>query len=261
MGSQEVSALLALCKTGSAEEQRGAIIALEELLAREAVPVLLSLLSSPDEGVRANIAVALGKLGSCDEVMPALLALAQDESALVRVNALQALGDLGCAESAVLLRQLLVGDPDPLVRLLAAETLGVLGDRQALSSLVSALGDADEGVRSYAAAALGRMGEHTAMPAVRAHLALEQSTPVKASLLGALYQLGDDEALAPLLALADEVDSQTAATVLNVAAALSSVRHKPMLRSRLEAISRTRPELAAEVESLLQRLESNPDLL
>lgn len=253
MASEEIDALLALCRTGSAEEQYRAIVDLEDRRAREAVPVLVGLISSTDTGVRANVASALGKLGSCETVAPALLSLLKDPEALVRVNALQALSELRCTECTSLVSQGLASDPDPLVRSQAAETLGTLKDPVALPSLLSALGDPDEGVRSRAAEALGELGEHHVVPELKAFLSIEQSPLVRAFLLGALYQLGDEAALILLLDLVDGVDDQTAVTILHMAADLTRPQHVALLRSKLQTLKRSRQELAAEVRSLLRR--------
>lgn len=254
MDADEVSALIAICRTGTAEEKCRAIVDLEDLEAREALPVLIELVSSSDDGVRANVAAALGKLGSCDTAAPSLMMLLDDADALVRVNASQSLGELRCNEGAHRLRSLLVSDPDPLVRLQAAETLGVLRDRASLPSLVDSLRDPDEGVRTYAAKALGQLGVKDAILELQAHAGMEPSPLVKASLLGALYLLGDEAVLAPLLNLVDGVDDRSASTLLNTAAQWVLPQHTALLRSKLEAIARTRPGLVAEAESLLRRL-------
>jgi len=256
MDGQGIDALLALCEKGTAKEQCGAIVDLEELRAREALPVLLGLVSSPDTAVRANVASALGKLGSCESVAPALLSLLEDPEALVRVMAIQSLGELRCAECVPRLMQGLASDPDPLVRLQAAETLGTLKDRAALPSLTSALRDPDEGVRSSAAEALGQCGERGVMPELSALLALERNPLVRASVLSALYQLGDEAALTLLLDGVEGVDDQTAATVLNLAVEVMRPHHAALLRSRLAALVHSRQTLAAEAESLLRRVSS-----
>jgi vesicle coat complex subunit len=254
MGSQGIDALLKLCRTGTAEEQCRAIVDLEDRRAREAVPVLLGLVSSPDKAVRANVASALGKLGSREAVAPALLSLLEDPEPLVRFHATQSLGELRCTECAPRLVQVLESEPDSLVRLQAAETLGMLKDCVALPSLRSALRDPDEGVRSRAAEALGQLGERGVMPELSALLAMEQSPRVRASLLSALYQLGEEAALARLLDGVEGVDDQTAATLLNMAAEVTLPQHAALLRSRLEALARSRQALAAEAQSLLRRV-------
>ena len=254
MDGHGIDALLALCKMGTAKEQCEAIVDIEELRAREALPVLLGLVSSPDSAVRANVASALGKLGSCESVAPALLSLLEDLEALVRVMAIQSLGELRCAECVPHLMQGLASDPDPLVRLQAAETLGTLKDRAALPSLTSALRDPDEGVRTYVAKALGQWGAREVMPELSALLALERNPLVRASVLSALYQLGDEAALTLLLDGVEGVDDQTAVTVLNLAVEVMRPHHAVLLRSRLEALVHTRQTLAAEAESLLHRV-------
>jgi HEAT repeat protein len=253
MESQGIDALLALCRTGSPEEQCRVIVDLEAMGAREAVPVLLGLSSSPSKAVRANVASALGKLGSCEAVLPTLLSLLEDPETLVRVTAIESLGELRCGECTARLMSVLAADLDPLVRLQAAETLGTLKERAASLSLISALRDPDEGVRAQAAEALGQLGERGVMPELRAQLAVEQSPLARASLLSALYQLGDEAALALLLDGVEGMDDQTAATVLGMAADVTRPQHTALLRSRLETLVRSRQALAAEARSLLRK--------
>jgi HEAT repeat protein len=254
MGSQRIDELLALCRTGTADEQYNAIFELEELGVREAVPVLLTLVSSPDSDVRVGVASALGTLGSCTSVAPALLSLLEDSSDVVRLMAIQSLDALGCTESVPHLIRRLAVDPDGLVRLQAAETLGELKDRAALPSLTAALRDPDAGVRSYAAESLGQLGERGVMPELRALLAVDQDPMVRASVFQALYALGDDEALASLLDGVDGVDDLLASVMLTLVARVMRPEHAALIRSRLEALMRSRPGLETEAQSLLSKL-------
>jgi HEAT repeat protein len=254
MGNQEIEELLTLCRTGTAAEQCDAVLKLEELRAREAVPVLLPLVSSFDPGVRANVAYALGTLGSCETVASALISLLEDPEDMVRVDAIQSLEALRCAECVPHLIRRLASDPDGLVRLQAAETLGTLGDRAALPALTSALRDPDEGVRSYAAQSLGQLGERGVMPELRALLAVEQDSMVRASVYQALYQLGDEQALASLLEGVDGVDDLMASVMLRMAARVTRPPQAELLRSKLQALRRSRPALEANAESLLSQV-------
>src|SRR5690606_35884078 len=186
----------------------------------------------------------------CDTAAPTLIAFLDDASVLVRVTAIQALDELQCSKSIPQLKRLLGADPDPLVRLQAAETLGALKDAAAMTPLLSALKDPDDGVRSYAAKALGQLGQQEAKAELQDRAAMEQSPLVKASLLGALYQLGDETVWARWLALVDEVDDQTAGTILNGISYLILPHHASLLRSKLEAIGDARPGLAEEAQLL-----------
>ncbi|HYO73925.1 MAG TPA: HEAT repeat domain-containing protein [Archangium sp.] len=254
MEDQQIETLLTLCRTGTAEEQCKAIVDLEGMRAREALPVLLELVSSPDSDVRASVAFALGTLGACESVAPALLSFLEDPEVMVRVDAIQSLEELRCAECVPHLMRLLSADPDGLVRLQAAETLGVLKDRAALPSLTAALRDPDEGVRSYAAEALGQLGERGVMPELGALLAVEQDPVVRASVFQAFYLLGDEAALTLLLDGVESVDDQTAAILLNMATRVTRPPQAALLRSRLDALMRSRPALEAEAQSLLGKL-------
>jgi HEAT repeat protein len=254
-GRPQVESLIFLSQHGSARERCAAIADLEELKARDAVPALLDLLNFPDNGVRANVAQALGQLGG-EDTGPALLTLLRDSDALVRMKAAESLGELRYEESLEALTGSLIHDSDPLVRIHVAEALGDLGDPRALPSLLAALDDPDERVRAYVADSIGRLGSSATLQALTARIASETSTFAKAFLLAASYRLGNDEVLTSLIQLSEMADDDLAVTILNLVVELATRENVHLLKSLIGPVAESRPSLSVEVRSLLARLNA-----
>ncbi|HAG83331.1 MAG TPA: hypothetical protein DCL61_19850 [Cyanobacteria bacterium UBA12227] len=256
-----VEDLIVQCREGSDEQKCSAIVELEEMGAKEAVPVLLELLDFPDEGVRANVASALGKLGN-KNVGKKLLTLLDDSDSLVRTEAVESLGLLRYVEAIPAISSLLETDEDPLVRLSAAEALGAIADVKALPSLLKALNDQDEGVRAYAADSIGSLGVVEANSILCQKLASEPSLLTKTFILAALYRLGHKESLFSLVKLLETADYNLAVTILNLTNELANHQNSTYLREKLQELTKSRPSLDPNqplypnVSSLIKRLES-----
>jgi HEAT repeat protein len=250
---RKIKELISQCKNGSIQERCAAIADLQEMDAKEALPVLLELLDYPDAGVRANIACALGELGDESTGAP-LLTLLKDSDSLVRIKAAESLGLLNYVDGIDLLAQVLHADNDPLVRLHAAEALGMLKNIKALPPLVKALDDPDEGVRAYAADSIGHLRVVDALPVLMEKLGSEQSQFTRAFLLSSLYRLGDENSLASLVKMSEAVDDDLAVIILNLAIELASPQNADSLKDMINEATQSRPTLHAERESLIKRL-------
>lgn len=254
----KIEELIAQCRSGSVPQRCASIVDLQEMGAKEAVPVILELLESHDHDVQANAAYALGELAN-KNVGADLLKLLDDPNVLVRVNAVEALGLLEYTEGLPRIIHTLRNDIDPLVRLQAAETLGMLGNVKALSALLEALNDSDSGVRAYAADSIGRLKAIEALPILDKKKDVEQSLFTKAYLLSAMYQLGDKNALTALFDLAGIADETLSVTILNLVVDLAMPRDINEIKDQMSNISQSRPSLQFEVVSLMKRLDSVPD--
>ncbi len=107
------------------------------------VPLLIKILDSANEAVRAKAAFALGVIGDHEASFP-LIHLMEDASPHVRANPAEALGRLQSEEAMNVLAKALE-DPDLSVKMNAAIALSRLGDKgkQVLSEGLTAL-DAQE---------------------------------------------------------------------------------------------------------------------
>jgi HEAT repeat protein len=254
-GESQIESLIFQCRHGSAEERCAAIADLEEIGARESIPILMELSDFPDAGVRANVAHALGQLGN-GNVGAVLLTLLADIDSLVRIEAAESLGRLRYIMGLDALATTLRHDRDPLVRLHAAEALGRLEDLRALPSLVTALDDPEESVRAYAADSIGRLGAVRVSRVLSSKLAFEKSAFVKAHLLVACHRLGDHDSLRPLVQLSETADDVLAVTVLNLAVDLATAENALDLKNLIKPVAQSRPALSLEVDSLIKRLDS-----
>jgi HEAT repeat protein len=142
---------------GSATDQPVA-----DVLARfgEAVlqPLMKVLSASTGEAQRFWAARILGELQT-HRATPTLLNALNDHSTKVRAEAALALGRLGTREGVSPLSRMLLGDPVPLVRDAAAQALGNIADDRTLAALREALADLDHEARRSAMLALEKMGE------------------------------------------------------------------------------------------------------
>lgn len=218
MQDLSLATLIEKCASGEPKEQAPALQALVKMKADSAVPVILELLRSSDEGIRFCAAEALGYLGEkeIESVGPALINLLLDPEDLVRSGATDSLGILAYKPARNSIESLLLNDPAPLVRASAAETLGDLGDPDALDPLKVAMQDPDEVVRSYAANSLGLVGTPELLPQLQTYIESEDSLEVKAELLAAKYRLGERESLKQLLTLLENADEDLATAMLNI---------------------------------------------
>ena len=128
--------------------------------AAPAVDDLVRVLEDPEENVRAEAVIALGRIASAAAV-PALVDRLRRDNGWVREEAARALGRIGPSARAAVpdLMHALRRD-DPPVRRQAARALGRLGSEAALAipALKEALRDAEESVQAEAGKALESLG-------------------------------------------------------------------------------------------------------
>jgi HEAT repeat protein len=228
-----------------------AIAALGHLHAREMMPLLVTLASDADEGVRQSVVEALGILGSepSRAARPKWAGRAPGARRfgigwLFAWKKFATPGPLANSiDPAVATLQTALADKSSSVRSRAAEALSRIGPAAAVSvaGLIELLKDGDETVRCRAAEALGRVvgeGEphrssssaHTDQVALSSaalvELLQDASAPVKAAAaraLGALKKSGASavSALVPLLQDRDESVRTSAAEAIANAGALN----------------------------------------
>ncbi len=150
---------------------------------------LLSRLADPDKAVRAEAMQGLVAIGR--PAVPACIALLQNVDWRVRYRAAEALGLIGDAAAYAPLTAAL-GDEKDHVRYMAAKGLGLLGDPRAVVLLAAAQRDENEFVRRSAAGSLGKIGGEEAVEALRAALTVEAADGVRAAILAALRDVGND---------------------------------------------------------------------
>jgi HEAT repeat protein len=123
-GNSVVSILIQALESTNNRLRCNAVLALSDLLTKEAVLPLIKILKDSDVCLRAVVASSLGLIGDRRAVGPLIEAL---------------------------------NDRDEMVRTIAASSLGYLGDSKAIAPLENILGDTSEKVRKQAAAALSKL--------------------------------------------------------------------------------------------------------
>lgn len=259
-----VERLLADCRSGEPDRQVAAALDLRSARTPEAAPAVRELLRSPDAAVRATGARVLGAIADPSDELTAraLLKALDDTESLVRAEATDALGAMGHTAAAPAVRRLVNSDPDPLVRAAAAETLGDLDDRAAVPELLVALADEDESVRAYAAASLGLVDGDSVDERLTEALEADQTTRVRAELLGARYRLGVADALDNLLTMLEQADEDTMETLLIVVDDLVTrpgqshpdADDSNRIRAMLARVAKKYPPARSHAEAIATRL-------
>jgi HEAT repeat protein len=151
--------------------------------------VLIARLSNPNKTVRAVAMHGLVAIGK--HAVPACIALLSDGDWRVRYRAAEALGLLADGEAYAALVAALDDEKDH-VRYMAAKGLGLLGDPRAVERLGPMRNDENEFVRRSVARSLGTIGGEEAVLALRAALEGEATDGVRAAILEALRDIGND---------------------------------------------------------------------
>ena len=256
MSSQSIDSLIAQCQSGDARTQISTMLDLEEARAVRALPVILPLLTSEDEDVRATAARVLGRLGDPDpdRVGAALEAQLTDPDGSVRNQVAEALGILRYAPARAALERALGHDDEWVVRCSAAEALAELGDIHAMDALEAALADEVEPVRGYAVRAIGLLGNESHGPIIARRLAVETEPGLRGDLLAAAARLGDDSALDELMLLADDATGDLMVELHGTVVDLIESPHHSMIATRVAELSRTarNPRLKERLAELVK---------
>jgi len=134
----------------------------------QAVPYLIEMTHDTDESVVLKALGALRKLKSPKSIDP-LTQLLDHESSRIRQRSIDVLGQVGDAVVAEQLEQMLRNDRSEDVRAAAAKALGEIRDPGSVDSLIDALHGAFT-VRCRAIVALGEIGEESALAPLLAML-------------------------------------------------------------------------------------------
>ncbi|HVE41925.1 MAG TPA: HEAT repeat domain-containing protein [Planctomycetota bacterium] len=182
--------------------------ALEILDAQEAVPDLVALLRSKEEGVRWNALWGLILLDAA-ATAPELRPLLKDEIEAIRRDAAFGLGRFGDKASLADLRAALQ-DEDVHLRRVAASALGSLQSKEAVPDLLKLLKAEDPMVRGAAASALADLRALETRPEIL-KLTRDQDKDVRVDAVTALADLGVTDSVDDLRALLNDEQVRPAA--------------------------------------------------
>lgn len=185
-------------------ELHHAVMELEESDATEAVPILITLLASPDDSIRSCAVYMLGKIAPIGdtEIGAKIVPLLKDKDDVIRAEAAEAIGLLEIGAASPDLIAALQSDPDELVRVCAAESLGYIfhhAPDQICNALVESLRDTDGLVRGYAADSLTHADPARVLAPIQERLDGEDYPYYQAWLLQAMIRLGEHQKIPALL--------------------------------------------------------------
>jgi HEAT repeat protein len=124
----------------------------------EALPVLAARATHPDDGVRAQVAEAMGLVGAVGAAPVLVGMLRAEPSPEVRVRAARALGRLGSPVAVDVLLDAVADRQPTALRVTAAQALGALGAARSVPVLARLVGDPAHWVAHTAATALVATG-------------------------------------------------------------------------------------------------------
>jgi HEAT repeat protein len=142
--------------------ERSALIALEALADNTVVSRVLTQTNNVLPATRRVVMYLLARYGD-KSVVPALKQALTDPDQLVRAEAALSLGKLKARDALANLLPLLA-DPDEHIRGSVAHAVGLIGDKSAIEALRPALEDKSAFVRAVAAESLQKLGDKTVKP-------------------------------------------------------------------------------------------------
>lgn len=225
---------------------------------KASVAPLGRVLADADANVRAGAASALGHQGASEAVLP-LLGHLDDPSNETRLAVIEALHRLGDARAIIPLAGK-VSDGAPEVRRAVVRALGSFADQRGVSALLVALRDANQDVRIEALSALAAVGDPSVVLAVLPLTERTQPGVVRRAALATLGAIGDDKALATLVAALD-FDEPSAAPARDALVAAGKKAIPVLVRAVTNPATPRAAGFAAEALGFLHAKEAAPELL
>lgn len=238
-------------------------------IGKSAVESLRDLLKERKESVRAEVVMALGRIGpDAESAVPDLIPLLGDKNERIRQEASRTLGRIGKAAVAPLVAA--AAQPDVNVRAQAVESLGQFPapNEQVQRILLDSMHDAAPAVRAAAVGALARfaMPDETVLPVLKENLRHEDEQ-VRLAVVNVLVArrallppMADE--LESLLTAKDDGVSRHAAFLLSKLGSDTAprlVRSLPKEGSRVEQIAESLAQLGRPVVKLLTEASQSPE--
>lgn len=200
----------AMADTRSIDASRDAARGLGILLARPAVPNLVTAAHSSDAGLAVNALNALAKIKDIS-AGPQLVDLLNSPNNDVRGAACITVGILRTKSAEARLQEIYQTDRDGGVRKSALDGLAFIGDDASYPVFIKALWSQDKDERTYAAEGLARAADPKAGANLEKRMKIEKDAGVKLAILFAQVSIGETNHLRDL------VDSLTSRTRGDVA--------------------------------------------
>lgn len=178
---------------------RVANVAIDPTLMTDARQLVSRSLQSSDALLRSQAVEALRNAPDAQATNQIIAALG-DRDRGVRFGAAMMAGELGFKQARPKLTQL-TNDPDASVDIAALFALHKLGDTSRSQEIGQAALSKDPVVRRNVALVLGMLGERSAIEKILRRLRVDDDPLVRQQALEAMWRLGDEDALKPLVAL------------------------------------------------------------
>ncbi len=222
--------MFALLQSEEAESQREGAFMAGELKNKEAIPLLTTMLTSPNLGVQDAADMSLRKIGGRESV-EALLPLLRSENVPARNLAMDILRQIGSQYTKPIIA--LLRDPDSDIRIFAADILGSTNQIVAVHPLCETLlTDNEVNVRYQAAVSLGTLGRPEAVEAL--NKALGQDEWVNFAVIEALMKIGGDASITSLIRALDKSSELVASIIIDALGELGHIRALPVLVNYLD---------------------------
>jgi HEAT repeat protein len=194
-----ITALIAAMKdTRSNEPPREAAKGLGILLARPAVPDLVSAAHSSDPDLAREALNSLSKIKDIS-AGPKLVDLLDSPNKDVRRDACVTVGILRAKEALPKLQSIFQNDPDEKTKVAAMQGLAYLGDKVSVPIFTKALWNDNKDVRQGAGEGLARAADPSSLGELQKAVAVEKDASPRLAMDFALTALGKDDALNDLV--------------------------------------------------------------
>ena len=223
--------ILSLLASNDPESIReGAQLAGEQKMA-EAIPALVTHITSSNIGVQEAVDRALRKIGG-PEVVHAVIPLLRSDEAPVRNLAMDLLRALGNSDLDAL--HALLRDDDVDVRIFTADILGSVGSVLAVPPLCRALlHDPEVNVRYQAAVSLGTLAYPEAASSL--NKALQDEEWVQFSVIEALTKIRDESSVGAMFKALGQASDLVASTIVDALGEMGNIKAVPLLLKRLQS--------------------------
>lgn len=212
------------------ETQREGAFQAAEARMESAVPLLVSLLQSPNMGVQEAAEYALRKIGG-RKAVEGLLPLLRSDHPPIRNLGMDLLRALGGEHLELLLP--LLKDDDADIRIFMADILGSASDVLAVRPLCDALlHDPEVNVRYQAAVSLGDLARPEAVRSL--NQALGDDEWVQFAVIEALMKIRDESSINAFVRALDKSSELVASMIIDALGELGNIKAVPMLMKRLD---------------------------
>lgn len=182
-----------------------AILMMPQTMVKEALPVLINLLTNKCRGIRWETVQKLGKCG-VKKAIPEIAKILNDEEEQVRMSAMRSLGQLDARDTVPEIRKHLK-DKRWGARIAAVEVLAQLGSKESVSDIIKLLKDNKAAVRWCTIESLTKLDARESIPEIRKLLQDKEDRRICLNAIKALVYFKDTESVDKIIKLLQDKDT------------------------------------------------------